>query len=69
MKSLGEWGNGIELSEEDVLAHCAETLPDFKRPARIYLTDAILKNDRGKIDRNALSEAWKRSDLAGKAPI
>ena len=54
---------GAALSADDVLAHCAEILPEAKRPKQVVITDAILKNDRGKIDRNALAEAWKRTAL------
>ena len=44
-----------------VRAHCAAALPDFKRPKEDLLTDAIPKNDRGKIDRNRLREVWRQS--------
>jgi acyl-CoA synthetase (AMP-forming)/AMP-acid ligase II len=51
---------GTAPSEAGVLAFCAEILPDFKRPKRIVLVSEIPKNQRGKIDRNALADAWTR---------
>jgi len=51
---------GSGLDERAVLAHCTETLPEFKRPRRVILTDAIPKNARGKIDRGAIGEAWRK---------
>jgi acyl-CoA synthetase (AMP-forming)/AMP-acid ligase II len=55
---------GAPLTEETVRAHCAATLPDFKRPREIIMADTILRNARGKIDRNAMVEAWKRDHPA-----
>lgn len=51
---------GATLSETDVLAFCADTLPEFKRPKRVLVVPDIPKNQRGKIDRNALVESWSR---------
>ena len=50
----------VALDPEAMAAHCASVLPEFKRPRRIILTDAIAKNARGKIDRLAMAEKWKR---------
>ena len=36
-------------------------LPEFKRPREFIVTDAIAKNDRGKIDRNAMARIWKQT--------
>jgi acyl-CoA synthetase (AMP-forming)/AMP-acid ligase II len=51
---------GAALTEESVAHHCAAALPDFKRPKCIVITAAIPKNERGKIDRNALKADWQR---------
>jgi acyl-CoA synthetase (AMP-forming)/AMP-acid ligase II len=51
---------GARPSAASIAAHCAATLPDFKRPKHIVVTAAIPKNDRGKIDRNALKADWRR---------
>lgn len=49
---------GSRASEADILAHCADVLADFKCPAQVILLDEIPKNDRGKIDRNAVKSLW-----------
>ncbi len=36
------------------------TLPAFKAPKRIVLSDALPKTERGKLDRKALTERWNR---------
>lgn len=48
------------LTVEDVVRHCAEVLPVFKRPQEIVITDALEFNARGKVDRNALKARWER---------
>jgi acyl-coenzyme A synthetase/AMP-(fatty) acid ligase len=55
---------GTRLTEEVVHAHCTATLPEFKRPREIIMTEAVLRNARGKVDRNAMVEAWKRDHPA-----
>jgi len=52
---------GTDLTADDLHAHCAAVLPDFKRPREIIMTDAVLRNARGKVDRNAMVVAWKRA--------
>ncbi len=51
---------GANLSAEDVLAHCAQALPEFKRPKSAYIVDELPKSDRGKIRRDDLKELWAR---------
>ncbi len=46
--------DGGALPEDALHAHCALTLPAFKRPRQFIAIDAIPRNDRGKIDRAAL---------------
>jgi acyl-CoA synthetase (AMP-forming)/AMP-acid ligase II len=41
--------------------HCNKSLPPFKRPKRVILLAEIPKNARGKIDRAALAELWRRA--------
>jgi acyl-coenzyme A synthetase/AMP-(fatty) acid ligase len=55
---------GTGLTAEALHAHCAAVLPDFKRPREIVMTDAVLRNARGKVDRNAMLAAWKRDHPA-----
>jgi acyl-CoA synthetase (AMP-forming)/AMP-acid ligase II len=55
---------GARLTVEEVRAHCAAALPEFKRPREIVMIGAVLRNARGKVDRAALAEAWKRDHPA-----
>ena len=50
---------GAALTPDAVLAHCADRLPQPKRPKQVILRDALPKTGRGKMDRNALAEDWK----------
>jgi acyl-CoA synthetase (AMP-forming)/AMP-acid ligase II len=50
---------GASLTPEALAAHCAARLPEAKRPKYIGVVDAIPRNDRGKIDRNAARAAWQ----------
>jgi acyl-CoA synthetase (AMP-forming)/AMP-acid ligase II len=52
---------GAELDAGALLAHCAKVLPAFKAPKRIVLSSSLPKTDRGKLDRKALTERWKRA--------
>ena len=52
------------LTEEAVIAHCAHELAPFKRPKRVIFTDSLPRTERGKLDRKALTEAWKRDNAA-----
>jgi len=52
---------GSYASEADILAHCAGVLAAFKCPAQVVLLDEIPKNNRGKIDRNAVHTLWKET--------
>ncbi len=51
---------GSGLAEDDVLDHCRSRLPAAKVPKEIIFRNTLPKNDRGKMDRNALAEIWKR---------
>ena len=52
---------GTIATPEDILAHCATALAEFKMPSEVILLDEVPKNDRGKIDRGALSELWEKT--------
>jgi acyl-CoA synthetase (AMP-forming)/AMP-acid ligase II len=51
---------GCGLGAADILNRCAATLPAFKAPKRIVLSDELPKTERGKLDRKALVERWRR---------
>jgi acyl-CoA synthetase (AMP-forming)/AMP-acid ligase II len=51
---------GSGVGADDILRHCHVTLPAFKAPKRIVLSDALPKTERGKLDRKALVERWRR---------
>ena len=51
---------GSGLSAEDVSAHCRAALAPFKAPKEIHFVDALPRNARGKLDREALAKTWKR---------
>lgn len=52
---------GQTLTTDQLATHCAAQLPDAKCPKYIEIVEAIPKNDRGKIDRNAARTAWEAS--------
>jgi acyl-coenzyme A synthetase/AMP-(fatty) acid ligase len=52
--------DGVGATVEELAAHCAGRLPAFKMPKEIHLRDALPKNPRGKLDRLALANDWKR---------
>ena len=60
---------GSGLTADSIERHCAAVLPDFKRPREIVMTDAVLRNARGKVDRNAMVAAWKRTHSAWRRLI
>ena len=41
-------------------ARCAAVLPEAKAPKRVVVLDALPRNDRGKVDRDALRALWER---------
>ena len=54
--------DGSGLTEDGVKSHCGETLAPFKTPKQVIFVDSLPKNERGKLDRKALIEAWKRDN-------
>ncbi|HSR54988.1 MAG TPA: class I adenylate-forming enzyme family protein [Alphaproteobacteria bacterium] len=53
---------GSGLSPEDVIAHCGRFLAPFKTPKGVCFVDDLPKNDRGKLDREALARAWPAAE-------
>jgi long-chain acyl-CoA synthetase len=53
--------DGAAATAAQLSAHCAARLPAFKMPKEIHVRDALPKNARGKLDRRALTEDWKRA--------
>ncbi len=53
---------GAAVTAGALRALCAARLPAAKAPKRIHLCASLPKTDRGKLDRKALVEAWKREN-------
>jgi acyl-coenzyme A synthetase/AMP-(fatty) acid ligase len=53
---------GEDISSEDVLTHCKQSLPDFKSPKSVYLVDELPKSDRGKVLRDDLKKLWAETN-------
>ena len=56
---------GSPLTAEAVITHCGEFLAPFKTPKQVIFTAALPKSERGKLDRKALTEAWKKENASG----
>ena len=55
---------GASPSAESVIAHCGAALAEFKTPKQVFFRDTLPRNSRGKLDRAALAEVWKRENAA-----
>jgi len=53
---------GEALSTDDVKAHCAANLPEFRVPREVYMIDELPKNDRGKVRRDDLRVRWEQDN-------
>lgn len=51
---------GDSINADALLRYCSDGLPAFKAPKQIVLTASLPKTERGKLDRRALTEWWKR---------
>ncbi len=60
--------SGADIAADDLLVHCRGSLAEFKMPKQIIFRDAMPKNLRGKLDRGALLEDWKRRRAGPDAP-
>jgi len=49
---------GRSVALEALIAHCKARLPPTKLPKHLLMVDIIPRNERGKIDRNALARRW-----------
>jgi acyl-CoA synthetase (AMP-forming)/AMP-acid ligase II len=58
---------GAAADAAALLRYCAAALPAFKAPKRILLADALPKTERGKLDRKALAESWRKNSLRPRA--
>ena len=58
---------GASADAASLLRYCA-TLPAFKAPKRILLSESLPKTERGKLDRKALTERWKKDHLDALSP-
>jgi acyl-coenzyme A synthetase/AMP-(fatty) acid ligase len=54
---------GTSIDAAEVLRYCATVLPAFKAPKQIVLSNALPKNERGKLDRKALVGQWARERI------
>tara|TARA_R110000787_G_scaffold286352_1_gene404336 strand:- start:2529 stop:4115 length:1587 start_codon:yes stop_codon:yes gene_type:complete len=52
--------DGLSPSTAEMLNHCRSALPEAKMPKEIIFLESLPKNPRGKLDRGALAELWKR---------
>ena len=51
---------GVTLDAGALLQYCATVLPAFKAPKRIVVSTSLPKTERGKLDRRALAERWRK---------
>ena len=58
----GTVGSPLELLE-----YCSAALGDFKAPKQLFFIEEIPRNDRGKVNREALLERWKREYAVERA--
>jgi len=55
---------GAQIDADELLRYCGSVLPAFKAPKRIVISTSLPKTERGKLDRRALAERWKRETAA-----
>jgi acyl-coenzyme A synthetase/AMP-(fatty) acid ligase len=51
---------GATVDPGELLRYCSEGLPAFKAPKQIVLSVSLPKTERGKLNRRALAERWRR---------
>ncbi|MFF4097797.1 amino acid adenylation domain-containing protein, partial [Streptomyces sp. NPDC001834] len=56
------------LRKDDVLRHCAETLPEFMVPSALVVLKSFPLTPNGKLDRNALPAPDARGTESGRGP-
>ncbi len=52
---------GARATAQEIMDHCGRLLPAFKTPKEIIIRDSLPQTARGKLDRNALLDEWKRA--------
>ncbi|WP_170880056.1 acyl-CoA synthetase [Mycobacterium colombiense] len=50
--------DGVQMTEDDLVAHCREHLAGFKAPKRVFFVDALPKNPSGKLLKRLLRERF-----------
>ena len=53
--------NGVSVDAPSIISHCAAHLPAAKVPKQVIFIQDIAKNERGKVDRNAMKALWVKS--------
>lgn len=56
---------GAELSETDVMQHCAQHLGAYKRPKRVFFMDELPKNASGKVMKRKLRVEYSNAEAKG----
>jgi acyl-coenzyme A synthetase/AMP-(fatty) acid ligase len=51
----------VELTEKEVLRHCAQHLEDFMTPKSVEFRTDLPKSDNGKIDRRAIAAETRKA--------
>ena len=51
---------GATVDPGELLRYCSDGLPAFKAPKQIVLSVSLPKTERGKLNRRALAERWRR---------
>jgi long-chain acyl-CoA synthetase len=51
---------GTTVDAGELLRYCSDGLPAFKAPKQIVLSASLPKTERGKLNRRALAERWRR---------
>jgi acyl-coenzyme A synthetase/AMP-(fatty) acid ligase len=51
---------GVRIDRHELLRYCNKVLPPFKAPKEIIVSASLPKNERGKLDRKALTTQWSR---------
>lgn len=54
--------SGAQPAENDIIAFCETRLPKSKAPKAVRITEALIKNDRGKIRREEMKSMWVAAD-------
>lgn len=50
---------GVQLTEEEVIAHCAGKLASYKKPRKVAFVEALPRNAAGKVLKRVLRETYR----------